>query len=738
MMIKGGKIQKSNKKSLKAKEVGHCKRNCHAYLAKLIKKKKQVGTASSLDVFIIELFSFPTKSEVYNTSCGTHICNTKHGFGGVRKLKQVEAIGSFDIDLPNDLVIYLDNYFGFLVSKNNVFYFNAIPSNGIYEIDMHNLVPNVNSMYNVSTKRATHNLDSTYLGHFHFAHISKKRIEKLQQGGILKSKYDESFDHCVSCLSVKMTRKSFPHRLERVTDLLGIIHTDVCGLLRHVSRQGASYFITFTDDYSLYGYVYLLKHKHEVFETFKVFKNKVENQLRKTIKAIRLDRGGEYIRQEFKDYLKACGIVQQLTPPYIPQHNGDYALESATRILNMVPTKKPDKTPYELWYGKNPNLSYLKVWDTQRKQWVTIFYFPPENKIVVARYAEFFEKNLITQEVSGRAIDLEEIQHEDTSSFEITCEIPMEVEGFKPPQNEEIPIRSYKATMLDSESNKWIDAMNTAIQSMMDNMVWVLVDLPPGCKTVRSKWIFKKKTDMDGIVHTYKARLVAKGYTQLYGVNYEETFSPVADIRAIRILISIAAYYDYEIWQMDVKTTFLNGYLDEDIYMMQPEGFVDPNYLRKVCKLQRSIYGLKQASRSWNKRFDEESKSIKDYLGKCFSMKDLGEAAFILGIKIYRDRSKRLIGLSQNAYMDPLCMRLDALRPDVAFAQNLTSRFQQNPSELHWTAMKNILKYLRNTKDMFLVYGENLEAKLRVDCYCNAGFEIDIDDMKSLTGYVSF
>ncbi|GJU96740.1 retrotransposon protein, putative, ty1-copia subclass [Tanacetum coccineum] len=94
------------------------------------------------------------------------------------------------------------------------------------------------------------------------------------------------------------------------------------------------------------------------------------------------------------------------------------------------------------------------------------------------------------------------------------------------------------------------------IQSMMDNMVWVLVDLPPGCKTVGSKWIFKKKTDMGGIVHIYKARLIAKGYTQFYRFDYEETFSPIADIRAIRILISIAAYYDYEIWQMDVKTAF--------------------------------------------------------------------------------------------------------------------------------------------------------------------------------------
>ncbi|GJS05801.1 retrotransposon protein, putative, ty1-copia subclass [Tanacetum coccineum] len=303
----------------------------------------------------------------------------------------------------------------------------------IYEIDMHDLVPNDKSIYN-------------------------KCIEKLQQEGLLKSIDDESLDG-------KMTRKSFLHRPERATDLLRIIYTDVCGPLRHVSRQEA-------EEHSL-------------------------------------------------------GDINEPT--------------------------------------------------------------------------------------------------------------------------------SYKATMLDSESNKWIDAMNAVIQSMMDNMVWVLVDLPPGCKTVRT-------------------RLVTKGYTQLYEVDYEETFPPIADIRDIWILKSIEAFYDYEIWQMDVKTAFLNGYLDEDIYM--------------------------RASRSWNKRFNEEIKrfgftqnldkpcvyqkasgsnvtfiilyvddiiimgnhipslqSVKDYLGKCFAMKDLGEAAFILGIKIYRDRSKRFIGLSQNAYMDKILKR---------------------------------------------------------------------------------
>nr|GEX11040.1 retrotransposon protein, putative, Ty1-copia subclass [Tanacetum cinerariifolium] len=133
---------------------------------------------------------------------------------------------------------------------------------------------------------------------------------------------------------------------------------------------------------------------------------------------------------------------------------------------------------------------------------------------------------------------------------------------------------------------------------MKDNQVWRLVDLSPNGKTVGSKWLFKKKTDMDGNVHTYKARIVEKGFTQTYRVDYAETFLPVADIRAIRILIAIVVFYDYEIWKMDVKSAFLNGYLDEDIYMVKHKGFIDPKHPRKVCKLQRSIYGLKQALRS--------------------------------------------------------------------------------------------------------------------------------------------
>jgi hypothetical protein len=187
---------------------------------------------------------------------------------------------------------------------------------------------------------------------------------------------------------------------------------------------------------------------------------------------------------------------------------------------------------------------------------------------------------------------------------------------------------------------------------------------------------------------------VAKGFKQIHGIDYDETFSPVVILKSVQILLAIAAYFNYEIWHMDVKMVFLNGNQTEDVYMTQPEGFVDPKYVGKICKLQKSIYGLKQASWRWNLYFDEVVKGFgfiknveehcaykkvsgsavvflvifvddilligndipmmgadESSLRKSFLMKDLGDATYILGIKIYRDRSKRLIGLSHDVYI---------------------------------------------------------------------------------------
>ena len=135
---------------------------------------------------------------------------------------------------------------------------------------------------------------------------------------------------------------------------------------------------------------------------------------------------------------------------------------------------------------------------------------------------------------------------------------------------------NYEEAMMSPDFDRQLEAMKSEIGSMYENKVWTLVDLPDDRRPIENKQIFKKKTDVDGNVTVYKARLVAKGFRQVQGVDYDETFSPIAMLKSVRIMVAITAFYNYEIWQMDVKIAFLNGFLKEELYMMQPEGFVNP------------------------------------------------------------------------------------------------------------------------------------------------------------------
>ncbi|KAJ9558659.1 hypothetical protein OSB04_013273 [Centaurea solstitialis] len=500
-----------------------------------------------------------------------------------------------------------------------------------------------------------------------------------------------------------------------------------------------------------------------------------------------------------------------------------HALETAAHILNRAPTKSVEKTPYELWKGKKPNISFLRIWGcevyvkrpTSEKlkpksdkcffvgyPRTTVGYYlynPEENKVFVARNGKFLEEKFLMSGNTRKDVDLQVGDEENTTPI---VEPEIQHENVEPQSEliEEVQTQDLRrSSRIRQEPDRYLGFLvsqdsgdlKAEMQSMYDNQVWELTDLPQHCRAVGRKWVFKKKTDMDGNVHTFKARLVAKGFTQTHGIDYDETFSLVAMLKSIRILMAISAYFNYEIWQMDVKTAFLNGKLTEDVYMEQPEGFEDPKNPNKVCKLLKSIYGLKQASRSWNLQFDERIKefgfaksefepcvytkfsgsivtflvlyvndilligndvptlqSVKSWLSRCFQMKDLGEAAYILGIKIYRNRSKRLIGLSQSTYIDKILkkFRMDESKkgfipmqhgivPDVAYSVSVTSKYQQNPGEPHWVAVKNILKYLRRTKEMFLVFGGS-EDEISVNGYSDASFQTDRDDFRSQSGYV--
>ncbi|KAK8644562.1 hypothetical protein V6N13_123865 [Hibiscus sabdariffa] len=439
------------------------------------------------------------------------------------------------------------------------------------------------------------------------------------------------------------------------------------------------------------------------------------------------------------------------------------------------------------------------------------YYFYNENKVFVAQTGVFLEKEFLSNKGKCRNIELKEVQQQRVHEPEVE-ETPQVVEE-NSPDLETQPLRrstrerheperygflvtthgdvilvdqyepkTYQEAVASPDSEKWLEAMRSETDSMSENQVWTLVEPPEGIKPIGCKWVFKKKTDMDGNELHFMIMKSGKCMS---------------------------------------KPLSLNGKLEEDVYMTQPKGFVTPENARKVCKLQRSIYGLKQASRRWNLRFNEAIQefgfirnedepsvykkfsgsivsflilyvddilvigndiptlqSIKTWLSSCFSIKDLGEAAYILGVKIYRDRSRRLLGLSQSTYIDKVLKRFSmeeskrgflpmrhgisllkemcpstpqerermsqipyalaigsimyamiCTRPDLSYALSMTSRYQANPGEGHWTALKNILKYLRRTKDVFLVYGG--EEELHIKGYTDASFQTDKDNSRS-------
>lgn len=246
---------------------------------------------------------------------------------------------------------------------------------------------------------------------------------------------------------------------------------------------------------------------------------------------------------------------------------------------------------------------------------------------------------------------------------------------------------------------EWKRAIEGEFASLIKNGTWTLCDLPAGRKTVTSKWVFKLKHKADGEIDKYKARLVARGFTQKFGFDYTETYSPVAKLVTLRILLAVAVQMDMHIHQMDVKCAFLNGDLNEDIFMQQPEGFENGN---KVCKLNKAIYGLKQASRMWNEKFNSfmvrigfkksladhclytkfdnnsicyvllyvddllivcndvrMTNTIKGLFMQQFEMVDMGKASNFLGIHMARDEANGAISLNQSQYFKKVLQKFD-------------------------------------------------------------------------------
>uniref|UniRef100_A0A2N9GUX4 Retrovirus-related Pol polyprotein from transposon TNT 1-94 n=1 Tax=Fagus sylvatica TaxID=28930 RepID=A0A2N9GUX4_FAGSY len=714
---------------------------------------------------------------------------------------------------------------------------NGTLSDGLYCINLQNNATYDSMHVHTGTKRCVINEDSSKLWHRRLGHISIERIKRLVNEGVLNTLDFTDFETCVDCIKGKQTNKS-KKGANRSSDILEIIHTDICS--PDMDSHGQKYFISFIDDYSRYMYLYMLYNKNEALDAFKIFKAEVEKQCGKQIKIVRSDRGGEYYGRYTEDgqapgpfakFLQEHGIVAQYTMPGSPDQN---ALKTAVYILNRVPTKAVPKTPFELWKGWKPSLRHMRVWgcpsevriyNPQEKKLDprTIsgyfigyaerskgyrFYCPSHStRIVESRNAKFLENDLISGSDQTRNI-VSENDHSESQPSTSSDRLGIVYSTPQVQTGVEQPI---------------IEVPQAADDIPVDQD---LVELPNGVKAIGCKWVFKTKKDSLGNIERYKARLVAKGFTQKEGINYTETFSPVSKKDSLRIILALVAHFDLELQQMDVKTAFLNGDLEEEVYMKQPEGFPSSDGEHLVCKLKKSIYGLKQASRQWYLKFHNVISSfgfvenimdqciyqkvsgskicflvlyvddillatndkgllheVKQFLSKNFDMKDMGEASYVIGIKIHRDRFQGILGLSQETYINKVlkrfrmndcspsvapivkgdrfnlnqCPKNDlereqmknipyasavgslmyaqvCTRPDIAFAVGMLGRYQSDPGLDHWRAAKKVMRYLQGTKDYMLMYRQT--DNLEVIGYSDSDFAGCIDSRKSTSGYI--
>ncbi|GJY14156.1 retrovirus-related pol polyprotein from transposon TNT 1-94 [Tanacetum coccineum] len=490
----------------------------------------------------------------------------------------------------------------------------------------------------------------------------------------------------------------------------------------------------------IYTYVYLLKSKDQAFETYKIYKAEVENQRGKKIQILRSDRGGEYFSTEFSSYCESQGLIHQRTTPYTPQQNG--VAERKNRILQdminamLVSANLPKNLWGEALLTACHNMGLFSILQDL-----------DSNVIVESRDVDFFENKFrhdstntnkivtqIPQDISGPNLNSNNKRNMAESSsaprrserakkernldpdFIDSQAIIFLVEG----DNEnnvinKIPVllnvedapKTYKEAITSRNSAFWKEAIDDEMDSLVSNNTWELSDLPLGSKAIGCRWVFRIKYHTDGSIQTFKARLVIQGFSQRQRVDYFDTYAPVARITSIRVLFALASIYNLPIHQMDVKTAFLNGDLDEEVYMKQPEGFVLPGHENKVCKLKKSLYGLKQAPKQWHDKFDTSilsngfthnssdrciySKFTKDYgvilclyvddilivgtnmeginetkkfLSSCFQMKDMNEVDTILGIKVKRHSGG--YALNQRHYIDKIIDKFQHLNIEEA------------------------------------------------------------------------
>ncbi|KAH9697084.1 hypothetical protein KPL71_023464 [Citrus sinensis] len=589
--------------------------------------------------------------------------------------------------------------------------------------------------------------DPSWIRHLRYGHFNFRGLDLLFKKNMVKGlPYINHPDQlCEGCLLGKQFRKSFPNESNsRAQKPLELIHIDVCGPFKPNSLCKSNYFLLFIDDFSRKTWVYFLKQKSEVFEAFKKLKAVMEKESGYPIKAMRSDRGGEFTSKEFLEFCEANGVRRPLTVPRSPKKNG-IAERKNIITLNMARN-----------ILKNDHTQIKRVEEQQEP--ATLPMSPALNTCGDSPPSFLNER---TEERTRSLQDLYEVteRHDNLTLFCLFADCE--------------PVNFQEAAL----DKKWRIAMDEEIKAIVKNDTWELTTLPKGHKAIGVKWVYKTKRNAKGEIERHKAKLVAKGYSQKAGIDYDEVFVPVAILETIRLITSLAAQNKWRIFQMDVKSAFLNGFLEEEVYIEQPLGYVVKGHEDKVLRLKKALYGLKQAPRAWNSRIDkyfQEKGFIKcpyehalyvkendgDILIVCLQAKE--EGIFISQERYVKEILKRFkmndckpistplecgVKLSKHDEgedIDPTFFKslvgslryLTCMRPDILYVVGLVSRYMENPKTTHFKAAKRILRYIKGTINFGLLYSFSNDYKLVG--YSDSDWGGDVDDRKSTTRFVFF
>nr|GEW51828.1 hypothetical protein [Tanacetum cinerariifolium] len=685
-----------------------------------------------------------------------------------------------------------------LLDDANIFPRTPMQHN-MYSIDLNNIVPHRDLTCLVAKASA----NECTLWHRRLGYLNVKIMNKLVRNNLVRGLPTKSFDNdhtCIACLKGKQHKASCKSKLvNSVTKPLHTLHMDLFGLTFVSSISHKWYCLVVTDDFSRFTWTFFLRTKDETSGILKKFITEIEYLKDLKVKIIRCDNGGEFRNKEMNDFCSQKEIKREFSNARTPQQNSvaerrNKTLIEAARTMVLV-NKSQNKTPYELFNGRTPAIGFLKPFGCHVMILNTLDHFGKfEEKgdegyfirysmsskafRVFNKRTRRLEENLHIEFLENKAIekgagpnwlfDIDSLTKSMNYVLVDACTNSTNLLGTKDAANQEVKkdVSSLRYialpnwvldALLESSSNEAI-----GVEADVNNMETTITASPTPTLRIhkdhpKSQIIGPVDTLIQTRLKSKEARLVAQGHTQKEGIDYDEVFTPVPRIEAIRLFLAYASFMGFIVYQMDVKSAFLYGTIHEEVYVMQPSGFQDLEFLAKVYNVENAI-------------------EFEALMHKKFQMSAMGELNFFLSLQVLQKKDG--IFLSQDKYVGDILkkfgytdvrssntpmdkenpwgkdrtgkdvdshlyrsmigslMYLTVSRPDIMFAACACAKHQVTPKEYHLHAVKRIFRYLKGHPKLGLWYPKESHFDLVV--YSDSDYGGATQDRKSTTGGSQF